>query len=80
MNSYKFVKSDEMCRFKAKDCEKNASQNACSGNFSKTVSVDNMKNSELYGCVYGFSVDYDSINIDGILDIQKCFMRGYNIK
>ena len=34
-----------------------------------------MKKIELDGCVYDFSVDYDAIAIDDILDIHKCLTK-----
>ena len=37
---------------------------------SKNYSVDNMKKTGLYGYVYNFSVDYDSIYGHDILDIH----------
>lgn len=43
-------------------------------------SADNMKNTGLYGFVYGFSVDYNSIDIEDILDIHKYLMIKYNVK
>ena len=30
------------------------------------------------GCVYDFSVDYDAIAVDDILDIHKCLMKKNN--
>ena len=38
--------------------------------FSKNYSFDNMKKTGLYGYVYDFSVDYDSIYVHDILDIH----------
>ena len=46
----------------------------CLGNISKDFSVDNMKKIELNGYVYDFSVDYDAIAVDDILDIHKYLM------
>ena len=40
-------------------------------NTSKDFSTDNMKNTELYEYAYDFSVNYDSIDFDDILDIHK---------
>ena len=37
--------------------------------------VDNMKKTELNGYVYDFSVDYDAIAVDDILDIHKYLME-----
>ena len=43
----------------------------CLGNISKDFSVNNMKQIELNGYVYDFSVDLGSIDVNGILDIHK---------
>ena len=45
----------------------------------KTFFVDNMKKTRLNGYVYDFSVDYDAIAVDDILDIQKYLMKKNNI-
>ena len=45
------------------------------GNISKGFSVDNMKKLGLYGYVYGFSVDYDSIDVDDISNILIYLMK-----
>ena len=71
-NSYLFVYGTETHKFKAKDTEIVASP-LYLGNISKDFSVDNMKETELNGYVYDFSVDYDAIAVDGILDIHKYF-------
>ena len=48
----------------------------CLGNISRDWSVDNMKKKTgLNGYVYDFSVDYDAIAIDDILDIHKYLMK-----
>ena len=41
----------------------------------KTFSVDDMKNAGVYGYVYDFSVYYDAIPVDDILDIIKYLMK-----
>ena len=69
-NSYLFVNDTEIHKFKAKDTETVAGP-LCLGNISKDFSVDNMKNTVLNGCIYDFSVDYDAIAVDYILDIRK---------
>ena len=43
----------------------------CLGNISKDWSVDNTKKTRLNEYVYDFSVDYDGIAVDGILDTHK---------
>ena len=78
-NSYLFVNGTETYKFKAKDSETVASP-LCLGNISKNVSVDNMKKTRLSGYVYGFSVDYDAVAVDDILDIHKYLMEKNNIK
>ena len=39
--------------------------------FLKDFLDDNMKKTGLYGYVYDFSVDYEKIDVDDILDIRK---------
>ena len=73
-NSYLFVNGTEIHKFKAKDSEIVASP-LCLGNISKDFSVDNMKKTGLSGYVYDFSVDYDAIEVHGILDIYKYLME-----
>ena len=34
----------------------------------------------LYGCVHGFSTDFDSTDADDISDIHKYFMKKYDTK
>ena len=73
-NSYLFVNGTEMYKFKAKDSEI-VTTSLCLGNISKDFSVDNMKKTGLNGYVYDFSVDYDAIAVDDILDIHKYLMK-----
>ena len=72
-NSYLFVNGAEIYKFKAKDSE-TAATPLCLGNISKDFSVDNMKKIGLNGYVYDFSVNYDAIAVDDILDIHKYLM------
>ena len=39
-----------------------------------------MKNTGFTGYVYDFSVDYDSISVDGIKDIHKSLMKKNDIE
>ena len=39
-----------------------------------------MKNTGLNRYVYDFSVDYDAITVDDILDIQKYLIKRHDIK
>ena len=78
-NSYLFVIGTELYKFKAKDSEIVASP-LCLGNISKDFSVDNVKKKTgLNGYVYDFSVDYDAISVDDILDIHKYLMEKNDI-
>ena len=77
-NSYLFVNSTEIYKFKAKYSEIVATP-LCLGNISKDFSVDNMKKTGLNGYVYDFSVYYDPIKTDNILDIHKYLMEKNNI-
>ena len=45
----------------------------------KRLIVDNMKKTGLKGYVYDFSVDYDAIAVDDILDIHKDLMKKNNM-
>ena len=73
-NSDLFVNGTEIHKFKAKDSVIVASP-LCLGNISKDLSVDHMKKKTgLNGYVYDFSVDYDAIAVDHILDIHKYLM------
>ena len=71
---YLFINGTEIHKFKAKDFHIVATP-LCLGNISKDFSVDNKKKAELNGYVYDFSVDYDAIAVDDILDIHKYLMR-----
>ena len=73
-NSYLFVNGTEIYKFKAKYSEIVAAP-LCLGNISKDWSVDNMKKIGFTSYVYDFSVDYDAIVVDDILDIHKYLMK-----
>ena len=73
-NSYLFVNGTEIYKFKAKDSEIVATP-LCLGNISKDCSVNNMRKTGLNGYVYDFSVDYDAIAVDDLLDIHKYLME-----
>ena len=77
-NSYLFVNGTEIYKFKAKDSEIFVGP-ICLGNVSKDLSVDNMKKTGFNGYVYDFSVDYDAITVDDILDVHNYLMRKDNI-
>ena len=77
-NSYLFINGQEIVKFKAKDSEIVAAP-LCLENISKEWSVDNMKKTGLNGYVYDFSVNYDAIALDDILDIHKYLMKKNDI-
>ena len=77
-NSYLFVNSTEIYKFKAKDFEIVATP-LYLGNISKDWSADNMKTTGFNGCIYDFSVDYDATDIDDVKDIHKYLMKKNNI-
>ena len=64
--------------FKAKDSLIVATP-LCLGNISRDWSVDDMKHTGLNRYVYDFSVDYDTIAVDDILDIHKYLMKKNNM-
>ena len=78
-NSYLFVNGTEIIKFKVKDSEY-VPYPLCLGNVSQYFSVNNTKKSGLHGHVYDFSVDYDAVSVDDILDIHKYLMKKNNIK
>ena len=73
-----FVNGTEIYKSKAKD-SKIAAAPLYLGNISKDWSVDNTKKTGLNGYVYDFSVDYDAIAVDDILDIHKYLMKKNNM-
>ena len=77
-NSYLFVDDIEIHKFKAKDFEIVATP-LCLGNILKDWSVGNLKNTGLSGYVYDFSVDYNAIAGNDILDIQNYLMKKNDI-
>ena len=79
VNSYLIVNGLEIYRFKAKGSEIK-SYPLFLGNVWKDFSTDNMEKTELYRYVYDFSVDYDSIDVDNILNIHKYLIKKHNIK
>ena len=74
-----FVNGKEIHKFKAKDSEIVATPLSL-GNISKDWSIDNMKKKTgLNEYVYDFSVDYDDIAVDDILDIHNYLMKKNDI-
>ena len=77
-NSYLLINGAETYKSKAKNY-KIVQPPLCLGNISKDWSVDNMKKTAFNGYVYHFSVDYDAIAVDDVLDIHKYLMKKNNI-
>ena len=77
-NSYLFVNSTEIYKFKAKDSEIVATA-LCLGYISKDWSTDNTKRTGFTGYVYDFRIDYDAIDVSDIKDIHKYLMEKNNI-
>ena len=73
-NNYLIVNGTEVYKFNTKDFQVVAAP-LCLGNISKDCSVDNMKKTELYDCVYDFGVDYDASDVDDISNIHKYLME-----
>ena len=76
-NNYLFINGTEIYKFKTKDSEIVATP-LCLGNISKYWSVDNINKTGFNGYDYDFSVDYDAIAVDDILDIHKYLMKKNN--
>ena len=74
VNSYLFVNGTEIYKFKAKDSEILVGP-ICLGNISNDWSVDNKKRTGFSGYMYGFSVDYEFIEVDDIKNIHKHLMK-----
>ena len=77
-NSYLFVNGTEIHKFTANDLEI-VPNNLCLGNVSKDFSASNVKKTGFNGHIYDFSVDYDSIDFDDILDIHKYLIKKNDI-
>ena len=73
-----FVNGTEIHKFTAKD-SMIVPNNLCLGNVSKDFSAINMKKTGFNAYIYEFRVDYDSIDVDDILDIHKYLMKKNNI-
>ena len=68
----------EIHKFKAKDSDIVATS-LCLGNISKDWTVINREKTGLNGYVYDFSVDYGSIEVDDVLDIQNYLKKKNDI-
>ena len=72
------LSAEKMYSIKEKDSEIVATP-LFLGNISKDWIVDKMKKTEFNGYVYDFSVDYDAIAVDDILDIHDHLMKKNDI-
>ena len=77
-NSYLFLNGKEIHNFKIKD-SKIVATPLCGGNISKDWTADNLKKTGLNEYVYDFSVDYDSIPVDDMLDIYNYLTKKNDI-
>ena len=73
-NSYLFVHGTKTIQFKPKDSETVANPLRL-GRIFEDFSKDNMKKTGLIESVYNFSVDYNGIAVNEILDIYKYLME-----
>ena len=78
-NCYLFVNGVAIHKFITKDTQFNAIP-LCVENISKDFPVDNMKNAGLNGHVHDYSLDYNAIAVEDILDIYKYLMKKDDVK
>ena len=79
-NSYLSFNGGEELKFKAKTFSNQVKKNIlCLGNLSSDWSSINSTNTGLCGSVYGFAVDYSSVNSVGIIyDVHRYLMKKHN--
>ena len=77
-NSFLFANGKKIRKFTANDLEI-VPDNLCLGNVSKKFSASNMKKTGFNDHIYDFRIDYDSIDVDDILDIDKYLMKKNDI-
>ena len=78
-NSYLLVNGKEIHKFTVKNSEINPYE-LCLGNISKNWSVDNMKNTDLKGYIYDFSINCNTISNCDKKDIHKYLIEKNKIK
>ena len=78
-NSFLCINSTKIYQFKAKDSELK-DYALYLGNISKAFTINNMKKTGLKGTVKVFSIDYNAIDTNDILDIHRYLMEKRNIK
>ena len=79
-NSYLFVNEKEIFKFKADNKNVNFPTQFCLESISYGFGAAESREVSLNGNVYGFSVDYNSIDKSDILNIHKYLMTKNNIK
>ena len=72
--SAQFVNAIKMHQFKAKDSAIKP-YSLFIGNILKDFTMDNLEKTELKEYVYAFSVDYNIVNTNNILDFHKYLMK-----
>ena len=77
-NSYLVVNEKEIITFKAKYSEI-ITFPLCLGNISKDFDFSYMRTTGMGGFIYDFSVDYNAVANDKILDIHNYLMKKNNI-
>ena len=78
-NSFLFANATKIYQSKVKGSEIKKYP-LCLGNISKGFYAVNMRKAGLNGYVYDFSVDYNAIAVDDILDIRKYLSKKHDIK
>ena len=73
-NSFLFVNATKIYQFEAKDSELK-DYALYQGNISKDFTINNMKETGLKEFLKVFSVDFNSINTNDLLDIHKYLMK-----
>ena len=74
-NSFLFVNATKIYKFKAKDSEIK-DYALCLGDISNSFTRNNMKNRIKRNCNFFFSVDFNPIDSNDILDIHRYLMKG----
>ena len=72
-DSYLFVNGKGAVKFKTKN--QSVSGKLLLGNISADFNQADRKSTGFYGYVYDFSVDYNAIAVDDILDIHRYLME-----
>ena len=78
-NSYLFVNGKEIFKFKADNKNFNSLTQFCLRRASNGFSATESREVSLNGKLYDFSVNYNSIDKSGILNIHKYLMTKNNI-